>query len=1227
MLNPTKSIIATITFLLILLVSPVFSQYNPLGVPKITNFESKDYGYESQNFNIIQSKSGLIYFSNTNGIIEHDNNTWNIIHTKGTPCMDIDCYERIFIGGFNEFGYLNESKTGTKLISLLENDSCKFGQINKIISLCGETYFTTDTCVFQYKNNKLKCFLHGTQSYDIFKVAGSLYIYMPEKGLFNLKNETLEKVIDYENFRNSKFLDICIFNGKIIFKPQRTTGLFNIKNNKVNRFDTNIDKLLEKGMVTKLLNYNNKYLIVGTEVNGLFILDKKGKLVFHLNKSSGLADNYISDIYIDNNQQLWVTTYNGLSYVELSSPFTYYSSDKSLNISILSIEKHEDKIFFSTNQGAYYFDEISDDKDLFYDNYISVFKKIKDLNLRVKDLVSFGNYLYACTDYGLYLIKNNDAELLQDGNFETILKSKFFHNQVYITNSNGLLLAEQESDGNIKTIGYIENLDYSTRTIAEDKNGRIWLGSNNNGIFRIDFTKSHELSPQFVHIQRGYGLPDNYDWIDVYKTKEGIVFSTYDGTFNFNDSSLFVPDNKINLTTSDIRHWIFPLYEDNLGNLWFSSGVKDSYKKKTGVSSYNSENNTYNIVTKPFQSISDRTIECILEENNTTWFGSINGLIRYKPVSINTINTRVPCVLRHISITNDTVLMDNAVYTKNIENASPHIFKHHQKNIRFEFTIPYYQARNETQYQTKLKGLQNKWADWTTENFKEYTNLKTGDYIFMVKAKSPYNDESKSTCFKFSIRPPIYLAWWSFIVYFIFSFSSISMLFRRREYKHLKEKYRLESIIASRTEELLKQKEQTERLVNRILPKTTVEEIKANGKASSKRFEMATVLFADIQGFTKITEEIDPEQLIKLLDKIFKSFDQIIEKYEIEKIKTIGDAYMCAGGIPTPNSTNPIEISLAALEMQHAISRIRKEEEIDFQVRIGVHTGPLVAGVVGSQKITYDIWGDTVNIASRMETHGEVAQVNISSTTYSHIRDFFHCMYRGKHAVKYKGDLDMYYIKGIHSELTKNLEKLQPNHEFIVKLQVVRLQDIQKDILEKLEKNLPKNLYYHNLKHTVNVFYQTEMIGRAEGVTEEQLLLLKTAALLHDIGFLVSYDHHEEKGVEIAKNILATYHYSSDQISIINKLILATKYPQKPQNLLQQIICDADLDYLGRPDFIPTSQNLFRELFERNKIDTIEQWNKMQIKFMEKHRYFTATARRYREPEKQKRQAELKKML
>ncbi|HKK69452.1 MAG TPA: HD domain-containing protein, partial [Bacteroidales bacterium] len=224
-------------------------------------------------------------------------------------------------------------------------------------------------------------------------------------------------------------------------------------------------------------------------------------------------------------------------------------------------------------------------------------------------------------------------------------------------------------------------------------------------------------------------------------------------------------------------------------------------------------------------------------------------------------------------------------------------------------------------------------------------------------------------------------------------------------------------------------------------------------------------------------------------------------------------------------------------------------------------------------------------------------------------------------------ELDMYFVKGIYSKLAKDKARLMPNHAFMVKTQIVRLQDLQNDMFEKLEKNLPKNLYYHNLKHTVNVYYQTEMIARAEEVSEEEMLLLKTAALMHDAGFLVSYNHHEEKGVELAYKTLPTYHYSKDQIDIIADLIMATKMPQKPKNLLEEIICDADLDYLGRPDFIPTSQNLFRELFERNKIGTIEQWNKMQMKFMEKHRYFTATARRVREPEKQKRLAELKQML
>jgi putative nucleotidyltransferase with HDIG domain len=988
--------------------------------------------------------------------------------------------------------------------------------------------------------------------------------------------------------------------------------------------------MLQDANVSKLVNYRNKYLIIGTEVNGIFIIDKVGSLVFHLNKSSGLADNHISSIFIDKERQIWVSTYNGISYIDFSSPFTYFTGDPRLNVSILSVTKHKNRLYLSTNQGVYY-ESNSTKQSLSYDysNFLNLFEKVDNLNLRVKKIVSLNDYLYACTDYGLFLIRDNDAELLLEGDFEDLCESHFYKNQIYVSSSNGLLLASQEKNGNLIKNGYIKNLDYSIRTIAEDKTGSVWLGSNNDGLFRVDFTKPIELDAAFVHIQHGYGLPVNYDWIDVYRTQTGILFSTFNGVYRYSDNSLFEKDSLLGLNFADDKRWVYPIHEDSEGNLWFSSGLKDTYRKQSGVASYNPTSGNYQLSFVPFHLISDRTIESIYrDEAGVTYFGSINGLIRYRENNILKDTLNIPCILRHVSIEGDTVLFNKSVFTdQNKFLKSPVVFNHRQNNIRFEFSAPFYQSGDNLQYQTKLKGFQDEWTDWSPEYYKEYTNLKSNNYVFTVRAKSPLGQMSETTRFEFSIRPPLYLAWWAFVFYVAFLTGLIYMLNKRREYRHAKEKYELESIIASRTEELLNQKEQTERLVNRILPKRTVEEIRTKGKASSRRYEMATVLFADIQGFTKIAEETRPEILIKQLDIIFKSFDDIIEKYDIEKIKTIGDAYMCAGGIPTANSTNPIEVVLAALEMQTIVSQINKEEAVDFKVRIGVHTGPLVAGVVGTQRIAYDIWGDTVNIASRMETHGEASQVNISATTYSHVKEFFHCMYRGKNPVKYKGDLDMYYIKGIRPELSKGRASLSPNEDFIIKLQMVRLQDLQNDILDKLEKNLPKNLYYHNLKHTVNVFYQTETIARLEGVSERQMLLLKTAALFHDIGYLVSYDYHEEKGVEIAHKTLPGYHYSPEQIAQISELIMVTKSPQKPQNLLQEIICDADLDYLGRPDFIPTSQNLFRELFERNKIGTIEQWNKMQMKFMEKHRYFTASARKLREPEKQKRLAELKKML
>jgi adenylate cyclase len=365
---------------------------------------------------------------------------------------------------------------------------------------------------------------------------------------------------------------------------------------------------------------------------------------------------------------------------------------------------------------------------------------------------------------------------------------------------------------------------------------------------------------------------------------------------------------------------------------------------------------------------------------------------------------------------------------------------------------------------------------------------------------------------------------------------------------------------------------------------------------------------------------MNPETLIDELDRFFYHFDNVAEKYNIEKIKTIGDAYMCAGGIPDKNRTNPVEVVLAALEMQQYMKDLQLQAKANNQefwdIRIGIHTGSVIAGVVGSKKLSYDIWGDTVNTASRMESSGEAGKVNISGSTYELVRDFFICEYRGKMPVKYKGEIDMYFVTGIRPELSIDLKGL-PNQKFITHLQILRLNDFEENLITRLENELPENLYFHGIKHTMNVATQVELIGRAEGISEEDMLIIRTAALLHDTGFIKEYENHELASCDIGKEMLPKFSYSDQQIEKICSLILITRPSTVPETLLERIILDADLSYYGRIDFIPSLQNLCRELQAHNLIDSTKSWYEQQIRVISEHEFYTKTARLLRDIEKE----------
>jgi len=208
--------------------------------------------------------------------------------------------------------------------------------------------------------------------------------------------------------------------------------------------------------------------------------------------------------------------------------------------------------------------------------------------------------------------------------------------------------------------------------------------------------------------------------------------------------------------------------------------------------------------------------------------------------------------------------------------------------------------------------------------------------------------------------------------------------------------------------------ERSDALLLNILPREIADELKLKGQAEARQYDAVTVLFTDFRNFTQIAEKLSPAELVAELDAIFRAFDNIIAIHDLEKIKTIGDSYMCAGGLPVPNSSHARDVVRAALEirnfMEHHIRERRGKGLEPYEIRIGIHSGPVVAGIVGRSKFAYDIWGDTVNLASRMESSGEPGKINISGQTYDLVKGHFNCVYRGKIKAKNKGEVDMYFV-------------------------------------------------------------------------------------------------------------------------------------------------------------------------------------------------------------------------
>lgn len=750
-----------------------------------------------------------------------------------------------------------------------------------------------------------------------------------------------------------------------------------------------------------------------------------GEKFENFTQKQGLPDDRISYIFKDKNGDLWLSTdQNGVIKYVNNNAAKPNAIKKPFEVEINSmqgkVEPNSKAFFIFYNQEA----------------------EIPPHSIKSIDQDNEGNLWFGTVGMGLTKLNlhfKNQPE-----------KNAKISPQKNINNSDKQSITRYGTDQGL----YFEFI--SATTI--DKNGNLWIGEFGKGISNFSESKEGKFSflnypdfgkTQFNHVNTMMSDINDELWFGTFDNgllkSNNILNEAQNKVLNQSDKN----SKKLNLYKPVKYYWQFN-HKDGLQDktVWSITEQKLNNKQiglwlglEKGLSFFDTKANYfYNFNREDgLKSLSFKNKAAFLDSKNRIWWGTQKAVCM---LDLNKFefNKSAPKVqLNHIEIQNK-FLDFNSFSSQNIEANSlltslsfydvepfcnyPLGLKlpYHLNHLTFNFSAIDWYAPQHLKYQFKLEGLERDWSAITSDNFADYRNIPPGKYTFYIKAIGSANLWSNIFEYKFEVLPPWWRTWWAYTLYFLTGLTCFFLYIKWHERSLIAKQKLLEKKvdeatveIRSQKEVIVKEKQKSEDLLLNILPEKIAEELKLKGSAETQLIDEVTVLFTDFKGFTQLSEKLTAKELVNEIHECFSNFDLIMQKYGVEKIKTIGDAYMAAGGLPVMNNTHPVDVVNAALDIQKFMEKHKKEKqekgELYFEIRIGIHTGPIVAGIVGVKKFAYDIWGDTVNTASRMESSGEVGKINISETTYNKIAHLFECSYRGEIDAKGKGKLKMYFVE------------------------------------------------------------------------------------------------------------------------------------------------------------------------------------------------------------------------
>jgi ligand-binding sensor domain-containing protein/DNA-binding CsgD family transcriptional regulator len=950
--------------ILILIASDSHGQMKSIGIPAIVNHSRREYNAGTQNWSVTQRKNGFMYFGNNDGILEYDGVNWTTYPVPNFSVVRsvLAIGDTIYAGAFEEFGFLAPDHEGklayNSLNHLVPDEYSGYDEIWKIYENHGKIIFQSYNYIFIFSEGNIKVVEPISRFGMLHPVNNDLYILDADNGLMLLENDNFRIVSDHPVFFQNEIRNILpLDNGEFLIGTS-VEGIFLLsKANELIPWYSDVNRKIKENNLYSALKLSNGHLAFGSVKNGIWITNQNGDILKHINRNNGLQNNTILKLYEDRDNNLWLGLDNGIDYLEISSPMTLLNHNYNIESAYTSLV-HNGILYVGTNQGLYA-REISALEDL---HSGEGFRLIPGTEGQVWSLSVVDNTLFCGHNFGCFQIDGFSARQVSDiRGFWSFLVPPAAGDKIIAGTYSGLVTLGK-NNGKWTVSDEIKGFNESSRHMHMDNRGNLWISHGYKGLFRVNLNNSLDSVTHSRLFRSESGLPGQLPY-NIQVINSEIYITTHSGIFRYDHASdTFSKHGSINEIFVD-KGFIDKIHQDNKGNLWYFTS------NYLGVMRLIEDGNYIDVIS-PFAGISDILMPAFqniyIYDINNAFIGSRNGLIHYASDVIKDYDFPGKVFIREATFYGKQK-EPLSLFTSSISKLkNSQVLPYNSNSVVFRFTAPAFERPERVHFSHRLVGFDSTWSDWEKVTYKEYTNLREGNYTFQIRAVNAYNSLSEIESFDFTIKPPFFRSRAAYSGYFLIIILIIAgnfLLIRNRILRtRMREKLKHEKRLARREELFKEQTALSEKEIMLLRNTGLVNEMKFKNKELAnatlhliRKNKTLNYLKEDLNKLSKATPAGSPakETINNLLKKInrdlrneknWELFNTYFDEVHQDFIARLRDRYkdlspkelrLCSYlrmNISTKEIAPLMNISVRGVEISRY--RLRKKLDLDQNVNL-----------------------------------------------------------------------------------------------------------------------------------------------------------------------------------------------------------------------------------------------------------------------------------------------------